>query len=160
MFKGRRKPRYERVAQAQEREAGVEREIWLRQHGAMLAAADQERQRAKREDWAAVDPALRLWRVRPDEVSQLDGITREVVRRFEQIKFETLGYQEGTLRTPDEDRFLLSEAARGSVAGQMDAERLATALAAEFPSVAFRIEMQEVLLEDVVWQNIAEVADA
>lgn len=158
----RRRPRYAQEAaeagKSAEEAAARSRDVWIERCQATLAAAERERQAATQKYWATVDPATRLRRVRPFEVSPHHGITKEVIRRFAEIKLATLGYVDCTILTPDDGRCHLSEGPLGAVASQADAERLVAALGAEFPHIPFRIELEEELLEYVDWRRIDIVA--
>jgi len=144
---------------AEEAEARI-RARWMQRGEAICAAAEQERRDARQKYWATVDPATRLRRVRPFDLSPHHGITREVLGWFEEVKLATLGYLECTILTWDEGRCQLSEGRLGCVASQEDAERLLSSLAAEFPHVPFRIELEEELLENVDWRSAEDVQNA
>jgi hypothetical protein len=169
MAKGRRRePRYARENLAQARElaeaakiaedaAALSRAIWNGRLESLCDTWQQKRRGAEQAYWATVDPASRLRRIRPFGPSPEHGITREDVHRLEEVKLATLGYLECTILKPDEDRYHLSVGHLGSVASQGDGERLVAALAVEFAHVPFRITLEEVLLENVLWRSINDV---
>jgi hypothetical protein len=168
--KGGREPaRYERdeatrkrdaaeAAKLQEEAAARSFKVWRQRAEATCAAAERERRAASEKYWASVDPAQRLRRVRPFDLSPEHGITKDVLRRMEEIKLATLGYLESTIVFPDESRRHLSEGPLGAVASQEDAERLVAALTAAFPHIPFSFELMEELLENVKWRGIDDVA--